>query len=108
MRASIAISRVSRVRTLSGNVRPITMVKSSKTPQELNNMMRDAIQQANAACNDPDTRDLDCMLQWDAVDDITKAYNKAVDEVTSQDVVVVEPKVLIVPKLQKKKPSSKQ
>ncbi len=107
MRASIISSHVPRMKMVSGNVRPVTLIKSSKTPQELNYLMRDAIQQANAACNDPDTHDLDCMLQWDAVDEITKAYNKAVDELANKNVVSVEPKVLIVPRLHKKKPSAK-
>jgi mannose-6-phosphate isomerase class I len=78
--------------------------RSTKSPQELNEMMHQALDTANKACNDPKVTDTECLVLWDVVDDISKAYNKAVDEVLTEELKNKKPKreYFLVPKDMKK------
>lgn len=74
--------------------------KSSKSPQQLSDMMYQAVDTANNACNDPKITDTECLVLWDVVDDISKAYNKALDEVFTEELKNKKPKreYFLIPK----------
>lgn len=78
--------------------------KSSKSPQQLNELMDQALITANSACNDPSVTDTECMMMWEVVEDISKAYNKARDEVLVQEMKDMKPKkeFFLIPKQHKK------
>lgn len=56
------------------------VARSSKTPQELREMMHIAINNASDFCNDQTNDDKECLVMWDVVVDISKAYSKAIEE----------------------------
>lgn len=62
------------------NSRKRFVVKASKTPQEIKEMIRTELAIANDVCCDINKSDLDCMIQWDVVDDLSFAYRRAVEE----------------------------
>lgn len=80
-----------KVLTIRPSSRKTSVIRSSKSPQKLNEMMQEAIDAANKACVDPLVTDTECLVLWDVVNDIDKAYNKAMDEVLSEDVKNVKP-----------------
>lgn len=55
-------------------------VRASKTSQEIKEMIRTELAKANEVCCDMNKSDIDCMLQWDIVDDLSFAYKRAVEE----------------------------
>lgn len=56
------------------------VVKACKTPQEIRDMIRTELAKANDICCDINRSDMDCMLQWDIIDDLSSAYRRAVEE----------------------------
>lgn len=78
---------------------------SSKSPQQLSEMMHQALDDANKACVDPKVTDTECLILWDVVDDISKAYNKAIDEVFIEELKNKKPlkECFLIPKDYQKK-----
>lgn len=93
------ISRT-RVPTFRPSTRKMSIMRSSKSPQKLNEMMHEAIDTANKACVDPLVTDTECLVLWDVVNDIDKAYNKAMDEVLTEEVKNIKPtkEYFLIPK----------
>lgn len=56
------------------------IIKASKTPKEIKELIKKELDKANEVCCDINRSDVDCMLQWDIVDDLSIAYRKAVEE----------------------------
>lgn len=71
--------RKSCVKT-NGKARRNCVVRASKTPQEIKDMIRVELAKANDVCCDINRSDMDCMLQWDIVDDLSFAYRRAVED----------------------------
>lgn len=92
-----------RSQRVPGRQRSLVVRKSSKSPQQLNDMMHQALTTANNACNDPMITDSECMMMWDVVEDISKAYNKAMDEVLTQELKDKKPQkeFFLIPKQNK-------
>lgn len=65
-------------------------VRASKTPQEIKDMIRVELAKANDVCCDITKNDIDCMLQWDIVDDLSFAYRRAVQEEKRQQDILNE------------------
>lgn len=62
------------------------VVRASKSSQEIKDLLRKELAKANDVCCDMNKTDLDCMLQWDVIDDLSHAYRNAVeDEKRKQD-----------------------
>lgn len=61
-------------------VRRNLVVRASKTPQELKQLLRNEISKANDVCCDMTKSDLDCMLQWDVIDDLSHALRIAIED----------------------------
>lgn len=61
-------------------IRNQCVVRASKSPQEIRDMIRVELAKANDLCCDINRSDMDCMLQWDIVDDLSFAYRRAVQE----------------------------
>jgi len=62
------------------------VVRASKSSQEIKELLRKELAKANDVCCDMTRSDLDCMLQWDVIDDLSHAYRNAVeDEKRKQD-----------------------
>lgn len=68
------------------------VVKASKTPQEIKEMIRAELAIANDVCCDINKSDLDCMIQWDVVDDLSFAYRRAVEEEKRKEELLNEKK----------------
>lgn len=64
----------------SHRVRRNLIVRANKTPQELKQLLRNEIAKANDVCCDMTKSDLDCMLQWDVIDDLSHALRTAIDD----------------------------
>ena len=56
------------------------VVKSSKTPDEINEMIRKEIKKTNDVCVDMNNSDLECMINWDTIDELTTAYHQSVED----------------------------
>lgn len=56
------------------------VVKASKSPQEIKELLKKEIAKANDVCCDMTKSDLDCMLQWDTIDDLSHAYRSALED----------------------------
>lgn len=61
-------------------VRRSLVVRASKTPQEIKQLLRNEIAKANDVCCDMSKSDLDCMLQWDVIDDLSHALRDAIED----------------------------
>lgn len=73
----------------SNRVRKNFVVRASKSSQEIKELLRKELTKANDVCCDMTKSDLDCMLQWDIIDDLSHAYRNAVeDEKRKQDELI--------------------
>ena len=68
------------------------VVRASRTPQEIKDMITLEIAKANDICCDTNRSDMDCMLQWDIVDDLSFAYRRAIQEEKRKEDVLNEEK----------------
>jgi hypothetical protein len=66
--------------TKSHTVKRNLIVKASKPSQEIKHLLRNEIAKANDVCCDMTKSDLDCMLQWDVIDDLSHALRIAIDD----------------------------
>lgn len=58
---------------------------SSQKPEAIVPLLKQAIDNANKTCMSPSTKDIECIIKWDEVDELTKAYRKAVEHVKLSD-----------------------
>lgn len=79
IKTSKITQRPSYIKTVS-KTRKNYVVRTSKTPQEIKDMIKAELAKANDVCCDMNKSDIDCMLQWDIVDDLSFAYRRAVEE----------------------------
>jgi hypothetical protein len=81
-------------------VRSSVVVRSSKSPEQLHEMMLDAMRKANYTCSDPSVSDNECAVMWDKFDDLNKAYSQAVDDIMFENMKkkVVKPEFFLLPK----------
>ena len=76
-------SKVVRVPRQSTSTSKSIIVRSSRKPEEIIPILKDAIDHANEAC--VSTTTVECAIKWDEVDELTKAYRKAVEAVDAVD-----------------------
>lgn len=83
--------------------RSSVVVRSSRSPEKLHEMMLEAIKNANYVCSDPNVSDNECAVMWDKFDDLSKAYSQAVDETMFEEMKkkVIKPEYFLFPKEQK-------
>jgi hypothetical protein len=59
---------------------PSSSPKPSTTVVDVERLLDEAIRHANEACGAEDSRDTDCVIAWDEVNDLTKAYRQIIDK----------------------------
>ena len=70
--------RARNVRSMVARRQVSKVVYDIKPSHSIQEMLREAIKKANEVCVSS-SNDKECMLQWDEVCDLSKAYHKAVE-----------------------------
>ena len=65
--------------TRSCRVRNSVVVKATRKSQDIKELLQKEIAKANDVCCDMSKSDVDCMLQWDVINDLSQAYRSAVE-----------------------------
>lgn len=67
--------------------RPIRATpKPSTVLSDVESLLDKAIQHANEACGADNSRDTECVIAWDEVNDLTKAYHQVVEKEKKEEV----------------------
>lgn len=79
---------IPRPRTKQRPIRatPAPTPKPSTVASDIECLLDKAIEHANEACGADNSRDTDCIIAWDEVNDLTKAYHQAVDKEKKEEV----------------------
>lgn len=65
---------------------PSPSPKPSTVVSDVERLLDKAIEHANEACNSENARDTDCVIAWDEVNDLTKAYRQIVEKEKKEDI----------------------
>lgn len=79
------------LRTSKVSRKNITLTRSSRTPSEIKELLKTELAKANEICCDVTKSDLECMIQWDTVDELTHAYRNAKEEEKKNENNIEEP-----------------
>lgn len=77
---------ISRHRTKQRPIRATPTPKPSTVISDVERLLDKAIEHANEACGADNSRDIDCVVAWDEVNDLTKAYRQAVEKEKKEEI----------------------